>query len=71
MTCPLCGAPLQRLEGHDGYRVDVMINLSRSLIVEQPSVAVLLACPRCEFIRETNERPRVGQDRPRASRIQR
>lgn len=50
--CPLCGAPLQRLSplDGDGWGVEITVDeTSRRIIVERPVVAIVYACPRCEF----------------------
>lgn len=71
MICPLCSAPLQRLEGHDGFRVYMAIDNTLSAIVEVPAIAVIRACPKCEFVKESTERPRLDISRPSRMRVQR
>lgn len=47
-ACPDCGATLQRLEGQDGYRVDM--ERRSGATIEVRSRDVIYACPRCEHV---------------------
>lgn len=49
MTCPQCGAGLNRLEGKDGHQV-VLVAGDYGRAIEARRMAVVVACPRCEFI---------------------
>lgn len=49
MTCPHCRAPLQRLQGRDGYQVDRCWAGRGRAVVEVRRLDAVYACPRCEF----------------------
>lgn len=55
MSCPCCGAILNRLVAPDVTVVREVLTAHRR-IVERPVLAVVYACPACEFT-QTDRRP--------------
>lgn len=49
MVCPTCNAGLNRLTGKDGHQV-VLVAGDGGRAIEARTMAVVYACPVCEFI---------------------